>query len=126
MLKHDILVTYVYITKIQYMYLQMDGSIHDGSVNISYEIQDSVIIIHVLLKAVIDGIHGSNYLGKTKGNGSKLFLGISLWEVLIVLKRTGVLCFVVVLWTFISSYERIFLCLLLLVLVKACQDFALI
>ena len=38
-------------------------------------------------------IHGSNYLGNTKGNGGKLFLDISLWEVLVVLKRTGVLCF---------------------------------
>ena len=63
------------------MYLHTDGSIHGGSVNLSYEIQDSIIIIHVLLKAVIGGIHGGNYLGKTKGNGGKLFLDILLWEV---------------------------------------------
>ena len=37
--------------KFQYMYLQMDGGIHGSSVNARYEIQDSIIIIHVLLNS---------------------------------------------------------------------------
>ena len=98
------------------MYLQMDGSIHGSSVNVSYGINNSIFIMHVLIKVVIGGIHGGNFLGKTKGNGAKLFSDISLWEVLVVLKRTRVLCFVLVLWMFTSSFERTFLCLFLWVM----------
>ena len=38
-------------SRVQYMYLQMDGSIHGGSVNARCEIQDSIINIHVLLNS---------------------------------------------------------------------------
>ena len=42
----------------------------------------------------IGGIDGGIYCVKTKGNGGKFFLDISLWKDLVVLKRTGGVCFV--------------------------------
>ena len=76
------------------MYVQLDGGIHGGSVRFRYKMNGGINSAHVLIYRGWQHSQWHLLCKPTRGNGSKLFLDISLWDILVVLKRTGVLCFV--------------------------------